>query len=115
MKMFYRIFSICLISLFTLTCSAQDEAQPAEPQPGEYLDGFQFYQIYLDQPIKKIQKVEYDKDGYKLKGTISEDQKKIYIEDYYKRGRVKFKVTYQDGTTEEFSKSSCFIDPVIDL
>jgi len=81
------------------------------------LQGVEFHQIYIEEheegkKVKSIDNVRYKDGSGKLKGELSEDRNRILLQNYTKRGRVLIDVTYEDGTTEELSKGSCFIDPV---
>lgn len=87
------------------------EQTPAE----EYHAKGLLHQIYLEESVKSLDDLEYEKDGEKLKGKLSEDGKRIIVENYYKRGRVKATVTNALGEQKTVSKSSCFIDIVIPL
>ena len=71
------------------------------------------YQIYLKQPAIEIKELQYNKDCSPVKGSLAPDGKTIIIKDYEKGKQVYVKVTYEDGTTEEFTRSSCYIDPLI--
>lgn len=72
----------------------------------------QLHQIYLDRPANKLHQIEYH-DGTPLRGRLSPDRMRIYIENYEKRGRIVAKLTYKGSKApEELKRSSCFIDPV---
>lgn len=73
------------------------------------------FQFYLDEPAKKIQKLEYESDGKELDGELSEDGKTVYLKDYKAKSRVKVSVVYRSGKKDTFTKSSCYIDPVIPI
>jgi len=90
---------------FFITGSAQTVNEPPKPKWD--------YQIYLKQPAKEIKEILYEKDCAPVKGSLSQDKKTIILKDYEEGKRVYVKVVYEDGTEEEFTKSSCFIDPVI--
>ena len=78
------------------------------------LMGIKYHQIYLEKPAKSIKNVRYkeSENTDELDGELSEDGLKILLLNYTRRGRVLIDITYKDGTTEEMSKGSCFIDPV---
>ena len=71
------------------------------------------YQIYLKQPAKEIKLLMYENNFTPIQGTLSEDRKSIIMKDYEMGAKVHVKVLYDDGTVEEFTKSPCYIDPVI--
>ncbi len=73
------------------------------------------HQIYLEKPAISIEKIQYEKEETPIKGNLSGDGMRIIMDTYTKKGRVKAMVHYADGTSEEISVSSCFIDPVIPL
>ena len=105
MKTLHLLICGLVLTAFTLPCMAQTETPEAKPKWD--------YQIYLTKPAKEIKEVKFDKDCSDIKGTLSEDKQRIIIKDYEQGKRVYVKVLYEDGTTEEFVRSSCFIDPVI--
>jgi hypothetical protein len=74
---------------------------------------FDSYQIYLKKPAEEIKEILNYKDCQPIKGTITEDKKKVIMEDYVPGNKVYLQVRYADGTEEEFVRSPCFIDPVI--
>jgi hypothetical protein len=76
--------------------------------------GIKYHQIYLEKPAESIKNVRYKESEStdELDGELSEDGLKILLLNYTRRGRVLIDITYKDGTTEEMSKGSCFIDPV---
>ncbi len=78
------------------------------------LMGIKYHQIYLEKPAESIKNVRYKESETtdELDGELSEDGLKILLLNYTRRGRVLIDITYKDGTTEEMSKGSCFIDPV---
>ena len=71
------------------------------------------FQIFLKQPAKSIQLLMYEKNFTPIQGILSKDKKSIIIKNYEKGSKVRVKVQYEDGTTEEFVKSPCYIDPFI--
>ncbi|NNC85821.1 MAG: hypothetical protein HKN75_07035 [Bacteroidia bacterium] len=73
------------------------------------------FQFYLDEPAKKILKLEYESDGKEIDGELSEDGKTVYLKDYKAKSRVKASVVYRTGKKDSFTKSSCYIDPVIPI
>jgi len=75
---------------------------------------FKQHQIYLEKPAQSIKNLQ-QKDGTPLKGELSEDGKRIIINNYQKKSGVTVEVLYPDGATETISRSPCFIDPIIPL
>ena len=71
------------------------------------------YQIYLKQPAKKIILLMYEKNFSPIQGVLSKDGKSIIIKNYEQGTKVHVKVEYEDGTKDEFVKSPCYIDPVV--
>ncbi len=55
----------------------------------------------------------YEKSFLPIQGKLSEDRKSIIMKDYESGSKVHVKVLYEDGSEEEFTKSPCYIDPVI--
>lgn len=56
----------------------------------------------------------YEKNFLPIRGRLSEDKKEIIMDEYEKGNKVHVKVIYEDGTAEEFVRSPCYIDPVIE-
>ena len=96
------LFSFVLVGV----SSAQTDSTWHEPK-------FNSYQIYLKKPLKEIREIQYFKDCQPIKGKISEDQKKVIMEDYIPGNKVYLQLIYVDGTEEEFVRSPCYIDPII--
>ncbi len=71
------------------------------------------YQIFLKQPAKEIKLLMYEKNFTPIQGILSEDRKSIIMKNYELGSKVHVKVLYDDGSEEEFTKSPCYIDPVI--
>ena len=71
------------------------------------------FQIFLKQPAKEIKLLMYEKNFLPIQGRLSEDRKSIIMKNYEIGSKVHVKVLYDDGTEDEFTKSPCFIDPVI--
>ena len=55
----------------------------------------------------------YERNFLPIQGKLSEDRKSIIMKNYEDGNKVRVKVIYEDGTEEEFTKSPCYIDPVI--
>jgi hypothetical protein len=107
MKHYLLIFSLLICSVVV---RAQNTATPSTTTEKSKING---YQIFLKQPAKEIKLLMYDKNFLPIHGTLSEDRKSIIMKDYIKGNRVYAKVVYDDGTVDEFTKSPCYIDPVI--
>ncbi len=109
----YLIY-ILFASFCFLGTSAISVAQ-TEKLGDEEIKMFKQHQIYLEKPAISIQELKYEKDGTKIKGSLSQDRSRIIMDSYDHKGRVSFTVNYADGTFETLSVGSCFIDPVIPL
>jgi hypothetical protein len=70
------------------------------------------YQFHLEKPADRIEHLRYENTDESIKGKVSEDGKRIIMDNYKKGQRIKFDAIYKDGTREEVKKSPCFIDPV---
>lgn len=75
-------------------------------------DQLRQYQFQLEEPVRSIENLRYEKSGEPIKGTLSPDGKKVVMDNYKKGQRVKVGIVFPDGRKEEVSKSPCFIDPV---
>lgn len=71
------------------------------------------FQIHLPHPAKSIKYIMYDKDFTPIQGRISEDKNSVILKNYRRGSKVRLKVEYEDGTSEEILRSPCFIDPVV--
>ncbi len=114
MKNLMMTLAVLLLGVVALQAQSQDDKP--KRLTDEEIQEFKFYQFYLDQPALSIESIKYANDEEKkLEGQLSKDGKRVVIEGYTKRGRVTATVKYKDGTTEEISRSSCVIDPVIPM
>jgi len=99
-----RCFILTAFLLRSLLSFSQSEAKPLLKTD---------FQIFLKQPAKEVRLLMYEKNFLPIQGTLSEDRKSIIMKNYEGGNKVHVKVLYDDGTEEEFTKSPCFIDPVI--
>ena len=74
--------------------------------------GVKQYQFHLDKPVKSVDDLQYEKTGEPIKGNLAPDKIRVVMDNYHKGSRIKAKVTYEDGTTEEITRSPCVIDPL---
>ncbi|MEP7264206.1 MAG: hypothetical protein ABI772_06905 [Bacteroidota bacterium] len=70
------------------------------------------YQFNLDKPALQIDDLKYEQSGDPIKGGLTRDGGRVIMDNYKKGQRVKARVTYADGTSEEITRSPCYIDPV---
>jgi len=120
-----RYLLVAFICLFSCNFLQAQTPEPSEKKTLKEIESqrmddedikmFKQHQIYLDKPAISIEQLQYDKDETPIKGKLSEDGRRIIMDGYTKRGRVKIIVMYGDGERGEFTKSTCFIDPVIEL
>ncbi len=107
------LFALVVFLLPAMALLAQQQnLNISEPLP--LIEGTKQYQIYLDKPAKSFQNLKH-KDGTLLKGELSEDGKRLIINNYEKRAGITVDVKYQDGGSESISRSPCYIDPVLPL
>jgi hypothetical protein len=99
-----RLLIIIPLLLFTLAATAQINSAPVNKTD---------FQIFLKQPAKEIKLLMYEKDFTPIQGKLSEDKKSIIMKNYDRESKVHVKVLYDDGSIDEFTKSPCYIDPVI--
>jgi hypothetical protein len=97
------IFMVFSTGTFCQSDSSRTKQPQAEPD----------FQIHLPHPAKSIKYIMYEKDFTPIQGKISEDKNSVIIKNYMKGSKVRLKVEYEDGTTEEILRSPCFIDPVV--
>lgn len=116
MKTLTSIFILLLTAGIT---SAQIEIKEPEKDPGPdpakilYEGKDTMHQLYLDEEVEKIIEIKYEKSGKKVKGSLSDDGKRILIENYVPGSRVNATLKLANGETKEISRSSCYIDPVV--
>lgn len=104
-----RLLTVLVVLTFAcLAGNAQTQADSTYQPPK-----FDSYQIYLKQPAKEIHQLLYEKDCTPINGNLSESRKTIIMQGYEPGNKVHIKVTYIDGTEDEFVRSPCYIDPVI--
>ena len=68
------------------------------------------YQIKLQEKVKCIQNIEYDKTGEKLKGILSEDGTIIYLPDYKVNNKLRLNVILENGQAAEIYRSPCSVE-----
>jgi|GEM_PF-2133238 len=76
---------------------------------------FDTYQLFLDFELKSIEKLMYEKSDKPLKGYLDSDKTSIVLENYDGKGRVTVIGKDINGEIHEIKKSSCFIDPYVEL
>ncbi len=103
-----QTFLLIFFSFFMLKVNAQSLKSDSMFVPG----GVKQYQFHLDKPVKSIDDLQYEKTGEPIKGNLSPDKTRVVMDNYHKGSRIKAKVTYEDGTTEEITRSPCVIDPL---
>jgi hypothetical protein len=99
--------TVAALFLFTLT-NGQSLKSDSLFIPGSVKQ----YQFNLSKPAIDVQELRYDQSGDPIKGGLTRDGARVIMDNYKKGQRVKAKVTYADGTTEEITQSPCYIDPV---
>lgn len=105
-KVLLFLFSICLLS------AVHVQAQ-TEPQDSPLI--FDTYQIFLNESIKTIKRLEYESIDDRLKGYLIDDKTGIILENYDGKHRVKITYIDENGAEQKLLKSKCYIDPVIPL
>lgn len=108
--------TIILIFLSPFVLSAQEieiESAPTEtPQPAIK----EFHQIFLNEPVQKINKLEYSEDGKgPLNYKLSDDGSAIHLLDYDGSGGVTAEVTDMNGNVKDITKSKCHIHSLPEL
>lgn len=104
----HRVFICLLIPCFSLTVSAQ-EIQETPPVKQD------FYQIFLDLPALKVNKVTYSNDSGSIQFKLAPDGKSIRLLDYNGSGGVKAEIIYEDGTVKDVIKSKCNVHSLQEL
>jgi hypothetical protein len=101
-----------LLSLFLMISVKSGSAQTLKSDSLFIPGVVKQYQFNLDKPAIQVDDIRYEQSGDPIKGGLTRDGGRVIMDNYKKGQRVKAKVTYADGTTEEISRSPCFIDPV---
>jgi hypothetical protein len=105
----YRVALSFIFFLFGLnTTNAQSLKQDTLFMPGAVKQ----FQFHLEKPAERIENLRYENTDESIKGKVSEDGKRIIMDNYKKGQRIKFDAIYKDGSREEVKKSPCYIDPV---
>ena len=99
----------CFLLIAFLFFSNASFAQPEKDNSAPKTD----FQIFLKHPAKEIKLLMYERSFLPIQGKLSEDRKSIIMKNYEDGNKVHVKVIYDDGTEDEFTKSPCYIDPVI--
>lgn len=99
-----RTLLVSFLLLFTITAYSQNDKNSVTKTD---------FQIYLKQPAREIKHLMYEKNFLPIQGKLSEDRKSVILKNYEDGNKIRIKVIYDDGTEEEFTKSPCYIDPVI--
>jgi len=99
--------------LLTNNALSQIKVNPSKEKEAPLL--FETYQLFLDFGFKTIEKIEYDKIEKPLNGYLDADKTSIVLEDYDGKSRVKVTGRDFNGELHEIKKSSCFIDPYVEL
>ena len=100
-----KLLFTSIVLFYSLCALAQNERDREVPKTD--------FQIFLKQPAREIKLLMYEKNFVPIQGILSEDRKAIIMKNYENGNKVHVKVLYDDGTEEEFTKSPCYIDPVI--
>jgi len=74
-----------------------------------------YYQIFLDTPVQKVNKVTYYDDSAPVEFKLSPDGKAVYLLDYKGGGGVKAEVVDMDGNVSEVIRSHCKIHSLQEL
>jgi hypothetical protein len=107
--MMSKFFSILLfMSALTFRISAQGLKSDSLFVPSSVKQ----FQFNLIKPAERITNLQYENSGVPIKGNLTPDGRRIFLDNYIKGQKVKVTVYYTDGTSEEILKSPCFIDPV---
>jgi hypothetical protein len=75
----------------------------------------QYFQIFLDAPVQKVNSVNYYDDSGPIEFKLAPDGKAIYLLDYKGEGGVKAQVVNGDGNVEEVIRSQCKVHSLQEL
>ena len=102
------LVTLIISILFPFTAFTQEA--PTNPELKE------LHQIFLDEPIKKINKLEHmNDDATPIEHRISPDGKSIHMINYNGEGGVKAEVVTLEGKVEEIIRSKCYIHSLQEL
>ncbi len=76
-------------------------------------DGNTYHQLFVDFKISEIVEMKYSSDNVPVDGELSADGYSVIIKNYPGDRSVTLVVKDVAGTRKEFTKSKCFIDPVL--
>ena len=97
-----------LLCLAAFSIHAQ-EIQEAPPVKQDY------YQIFLETPVQKVNKVTYSNDSGFIQFKLSPDGKSIRLLDYKGEGGVKAEVVTGEGAVQDVIKSKCNVHSLQEL
>ena len=75
---------------------------------------FKEYRFVLPEKAIEIKWIEYEKSKVPMNGKLAPDGNSILLRNYQTGQPVRVKVVLANGKSEEYVKSPCFIDPVIE-
>jgi hypothetical protein len=85
----------------------------AQPVPQTQPGTDNLHQIYLDQPVQEIQKLEYRDTGEPLPYDLAPDGTRIIIKGYDGTSPVAVSVIHTDGSPGSFYRNRCQIDAYV--
>ena len=76
-------------------------------------EGNTYHQLFVDFKIAEIVEMKYNSDNVAVDGELSADGYSVIIKNYPGDKSITLIVKDATGATKEFTKSRCFIDPVL--
>ena len=108
MKLYLRCAIFSLLLFLSIDVKSQTLKSDSLFIPGTVKQ----FQFNLDKPALKVEELKYELSGDPIKGGLTRDGIRVIMDNYKKGQRVKALVFYEDGTSEEISRSPCYIDAV---
>ena len=105
--------AILFTFLLTVTGINFSNAQQAGSDHFHDAEGNTYHQLFVDFRITEIIEMKYHSDNTTVEGELSADGYSVIIKNYPGDQSVTLVVKDADGVRKEFTKSRCFIDPVL--
>ena len=104
-----------ILLLFALTVAGVNFSMAQQTTSDHFHDaeGNTYHQLFVDFRIAEIIEMKYSSDSAPVEGELSADGYSVIIKNYPGDKSVTLIVKDATGLRKEFTKSRCFIDPVL--
>ena len=109
----YKMKCFLLLLFFSAAFAGEVRSQVIADSTEHALPAFKEYRFPLPEKAIDIIFIEHEKSKVPIHGKLAPDGKSVILRNYQPGQPVRVKAMLENGRTEEFVKSPCFIDPVI--